>query len=628
MANKLVTFDRNGRIVNTTKEGIDSDAQRINGLEVVSVPEDLLRSNENGLDPRTEFRLLMQRGNRGTGCTAGRTGGVTGCGKYEWNETVNQNVSLVQTRTRGDSTAPIYDVTTKKFGSSSVRFKGKDGGTTGGVLLLTDLPGLTLAGRGGHIGGGSGETGAGVSGGHSGDVLLQMYFYLPSTPSSDEILAMHGNSAAGGTGNSWKLYFNSSANNLKFDFNNMGDTPTGWAHSLVIAPSTSLTAGQWHHCAVIYKSRWYPSNVSEVIPYFNNARVNNGISSGVINELLRTDQPLALGAGQSGAYAFSGLIDDFHLQMGPSGGTVCNGFSGATYITAGVGGTVDDYSTLALMRFNGPSGCSRFSVDNFEKVSAKVTYWEQSQLALGVRDIKLTGNATAGFNFDYGYVEGFEGGAGHYQVSCTGGTLMSATNKLDLKKGQVRNAFLQYIGLQGISGNSGESGECKHLFGLHGSVGHGEPKFTGVDTTGFSIRLNKGTFFQVRGIVDYLNCIGGTPGTGGNFTLQDTFGNPVGFSAGHITALYQDMFIFENNLRENAIIAQDEIDNAGTGDTQSFSQISSIKLNASKIDELSIDGFNQEGTSTPPSTTTTFSTGTVAEAQKQTSFSASFSGKG
>ena len=33
---------------------------------------------EEGRDPRTELRLLMQTGSRGTGCTAGRTGGITG----------------------------------------------------------------------------------------------------------------------------------------------------------------------------------------------------------------------------------------------------------------------------------------------------------------------------------------------------------------------------------------------------------------------------------------------------------------------------------------------------------------------------------------------------------------------
>ena len=117
MANKLVTFDNNGRIVKVSNEGLDSSPERILGLEVVSIPESLINTSteEEGRDPRTELKLLMQSGSRGTGCTAGRTGGVTGCGKYQWNETVFQNVSLVDTRTRGDATSPVYDTQTKKF---------------------------------------------------------------------------------------------------------------------------------------------------------------------------------------------------------------------------------------------------------------------------------------------------------------------------------------------------------------------------------------------------------------------------------------------------------------------------------------------------------------------------------
>ena len=64
----------------------------------------------------------MQTGSMGTGCTGGLTAGITGCGKYGWNETVYQNISLVDTRHRGSSTKPVADTSTKKFGTSLTAF--------------------------------------------------------------------------------------------------------------------------------------------------------------------------------------------------------------------------------------------------------------------------------------------------------------------------------------------------------------------------------------------------------------------------------------------------------------------------------------------------------------------------
>ena len=629
MANKVITLDRNGKVLSIKNEGVDVEESFVHGSNVVIVPESLFSNSINvdnpieGVDPRTEIKLQMQRGDLGTGCTAGITAGITGCGTYQWNETVSQNVSLVDTRHRGSSTKPVSDTSTKKFGTSSINFKGLDGGDTGGILLMNDIPGLTLAGPGGHIGGGSGASGAGVSGGYSGDVLLQMYFYLDATPSADRILAMQGSSAAGGTGNSWKLYYDHSSTSLKFDFNNMGDSPTAWAHSMTVTAGVPVI-NKWHHCAIIYKSRWYPSNVSEVIPYYDNTRNETGLSSGVINELLRSDQPLSIGGGQSGAFPFDGWIDDFHLQIGPSGGTVCRGFSGATYVTADVAATMDSYSTVALVRGNGSSGCGLFSLDSFEKVSAKVTFWDSGQKILGVRDIKLTGNAVNGFDYAYGHIEGSKGN-GHYQISCTGGTFMSGTQKRDLRQSQVRLAQLEYLGLAGLSGNSGGSGDLKHLYGLHGSVGHGEPKFVGNDADGFSIRVNKNTMMQVNDMVNYIQCLGGTSGTGGNFLFQDTLGNATSLSAGHVTSLHQDLFVYRNNLRENVINANSEIEAGTTNDSGSFSEISSINLNTSGIDAGGIVGFDPEGSPDSYGSGVQFSTSQVSE--KFTTFSTTEGGK-
>ena len=608
MANKNIILDKNGLVIRVDDERVSTEESLILGQNVAIVPENILTvpklvyddtsTSMVQEDPRVEQRILMQKGTMGTGCTGGPTAGITGCGNYGWNETVYQNITKVETRDRGTSTTPQYDRAIKKFGTSSVKFGGLDSGTTGGVLLLHDIPGLTLAGPGGHIGGGAGASGAGVSGGYSGDVLLQMYFYITDTPSSDKILAMHGSSAAGGTGNSWKLYYDNGSTSLKFDFNNMGDTSTAWAHSMTVTAGVPVI-NKWHHVAIIYKSRWYGSNGSEVIPYYDNTRSETGISSGVINELLRTDQPLSIGAGQSGAYAFDGWIDDFHFQMGPSGGTVCRGFSTGTgsYATAGIQATMDAQSTLALMRFNGPSGCALFSVDSYERVKANVTRWDGINKVLGVRDIILTGNATGGFDYANGYVEGYNGSA-YYQVSCTGGTLMSDTQKLSTKRAQFRQTRTEYMGLVGLSGSSGDSGDFPNLYGPHGSVGHGATGFIGAPH-GFCLYPNDITIQRLSEHVSYMAALGGTAGTGGNYILQDCLGNCVGFSGGHIYALYQDVWTFRNNLTENVIIAECEVDSVGTADGQSYSQISEIKLNSSGIDSNKVSGF-ESGSGVPP----------------------------
>ena len=96
--------------------------------------------------------------------------------------------------------------------------------------------------------------------------------------------------------------------------------------------------------------------------------------------------------------------------------------------------------------------------------------------------------------------------------------------------------------------------------------------------------------------------------------MNDTLGNAVGLSAEHIHALYQDLFKFRSDLIENVINTEIEVDNASTHDSQAFSQISEIRLNASQIDAAvagdsggmhsvfdsgathKITGFDQEGT--------------------------------
>ena len=605
MANKNIKLNSQGKVIEIDDSRLSIDESIILGQNVVVVPDAIInntpflydpdRLDNVKSDPRTEFELTLQHGNLGTGCVTGV--GITGCGRYKWNETIYQNVTTIETKSNGTTNKPIYDTTTKKFGNSSVNFRGLNG-TTGSVLLIpNDSPGLTLAGEGGW----------------SGDVLMSMWFNMKTTPLTDQVLLAQGNTSGGGTGNSFKLYYNSSSSNLQFDCNNQGDSPTGWSSSLVVAPSTSLTADMWHHVAVLYQSRWGAADSSNVIPYFNGASADH-ITIGVLSDLLSSDQPISIGGLNDGYYSFDGYIDDLHIRTGPSGGTVQAGYTGPTYTLPTSAETVDPDSTVALMRFDGVSGCSLFSVDTKDKVTAIVTHHGDKQENLvGIRDITLAGSATGGFDWNYGFVEGTKNFA-HHQIACTGGTLMSAPDKKEIKKSQFRIASSQYRGLLGLSGNSGDSGDFLNLYGNHSTVGHGSPEFHGNDTEGFSIYLTDINVQRLSEHASYLHTLGGSAGSGGNYTLQDTLGNCVGFSGGHILALYQDVWTFRNNLIEDVILMECQVDSA-TGDaSQSYSDITEIVLTEGGIDSGKVDGFSQTGNDS--SVTSNYSTGTSPDSNK------------
>ncbi len=257
-------------------------------------------------------------------------------------------------------------------------------------------------------------------------------------------------------------------------------------------------------------------------------------------------------------------------------------------------------STLALFNFNGVSGCDLFSVDNYERISANVVFWNSISKSLGVRDVEFTGHATGGFDYNYGYVVGYQGGA-HYQVACTGGTMMPCDDRKALAKLNLRQASNQYRGLVGLSGNSGASGDFNNLYGLHGSVGHGDPKFVGVDTTGFSIKLSDTNVQRLSEHISYIETLGGSAGTGGNYTIKDTLNNCVGFSAGHIYALYQDLWTFRQNLIEDVYLRECEIDNSSCDDSKpsyGFSTIASKTLTRGGINSNKVSNFDQNNINT------------------------------
>jgi len=590
MSNKQVILDTEGNTIAIEDSSIDVSNYLLKGFRVVIVPESIIENNRQNnniaKDPRTEFRILMQNQLMGTGCTAGGlSSGEIGCGAFTWNEKVQQNVTLVETNMQKNS-IPVYNTSTAKFGLSSVQFHGVNG-TTGGVLIIpNDCPGLTLAGTGGW----------------SGDTLIQTFFYIDETPTANQVLVAQGCKSSGGTGNSFKLYLDSSGPTLKFDFNNNGDAGNAWAHSLTVAPSTGLTNGMWHHAAILYRSRWGSSNASVVHPYFNGASAD-GLASGVIYDLLNSEEPISVGGLQDGAFTFKGKLDDLHIQTGPSGGTVQAGYTGPSYTVPIVGATLDKQSSVIMMKFDGVTGCSKFTIDTKDKITARVVTWDEG--ILGVRNQEVNGEVmygqSGGFNYTgskyYGYVQGLSSGA-VYAVSCTGGTFMPCEDKKKIQKAQMSIAFNEYRALKGIEGNSGASGDLKNLYGPHGSLGHGSPRFLGNHANGFSVYITDKVFQDLTEHVQYLNILGGSGGTSGNYTLQNTSGQAVGFSAGHIFALYQDVWTFRQNLIEDKNLRMQEVNDDSCVDSSpifAFHTITGRRLTASNIASGDFDGFDPEG---------------------------------
>ena len=92
--------------------------------------------------------------------------------------------------------------------------------------------------------------------------------------------------------------------------------------------------------------------------------------------------------------------------------------------------------------------------------------------------------------------------------------------------------------------------------------------------------------------------MGGSGGTSGNYTLQNTLGQAVGFSAGHIFALYQDVWAFRQNLIEDKNLRMQEINDDTCSDASpilAFHTITGRKLTAGGIAGGQFDGFDPEG---------------------------------
>ena len=598
---KVRLDSRTGQILEQLNEGIDTENAFITGTRIITVPQNVLRrslgrsdSFDYDIDPRTEQEIVMQSQSSGTG---GSTLGIEGDGVFIWNDVVRSNVTRVTTAV--GETTPVYSTNIKKFGTSSIRFPTVGSGTGGVLIIPNDAPGLSLGGRGHHIGGGSGPV-TGVSAGFSGDVLFNVHIYPISNATSEEVIVAQGSTSGGNTGQSFKLYRDSS-NNIKFDFNAQADGSASFTRTLTVAANTGVTANQFHHIAILYRSRMGGSNASQVIPYFNGAS-SDGLA-GFANDLLKSNEPITVGGLKDGGKPFNGLVDDLFINMGPSGGTVAAGHTGPTITVPTVGATVDPQSTLFLLNFDGPSGASNFYVRNFEETSALVTGFSRggdSTPVLGVRDIITTGYATGGFNPAHGFLE--NGGGAVYAIGSTSDILIDLDEKKALKIDQLSTAAENYVNLVTMSGNSGGSGDFPTLYGNHGSIagGHGDPRFIGNDAEGFALRPNIGTLDKLSKLATNILISGGTASfTNTNFTLIDDNGNQIGLSAGHVVSAYKDMFTFRQNLEEDLDINITEVINTSGNSGEGFSSISIKGLSASKIldveENQSIKGFSQKG---------------------------------
>jgi hypothetical protein len=130
----------------------------------------------------------------------------------------------------------------------------------------------------------SSQTAFNVSG---GNWTIEMWVYCPSTPSTT-ILAENNSNGLGG----WSIQFTS------------GAAVVFYVNSTIITSSSTITAGQWTHIALV-------RNGSTTTLYLNG--VSNGTSA---TDAGSTNGGLWIGARSGGSYVLNGYISNFRIVKG------------------------------------------------------------------------------------------------------------------------------------------------------------------------------------------------------------------------------------------------------------------------------------------------------------------------
>jgi len=589
--------DRNEKIAHVPSSMAYSNKLIYRETPHSSGPDDIQSGVIKYRDPRTEYVATMTQPYRGV---SGASGGVTvdvgsGCGNYNYNEEIEQNMNYIQTYNSSISKA-LHTTTTNQFGTSSAIFGGDGGGGTGGYF---EIPTSAITG---------GTGGEAIN----ENVRIQFWMRYNSLPSGDEtIIARRTGTGAGGASDAFRFHFDQSSKAIKFDVSDFTDTGSGFAHSQNIASGTGgvngITLDEWHYCAMTYKTD-NGAGAAECNLFWDGVRTNQ-ITIGLTGAMLTPNLPITIGADNGGFYPYSGYMDELHILAGPTSANIFGGASGATFevldgvtapwVSGGLTGVSGEgsvnYDTVAFMSMDGPSGCNAFSMQSKNYTYAICSGWDNSNKTLFVREVGLSGDATGGFNtyqdggtlgtgVTQGYVVGYNSDA-HYFISSVD-NILSLPYKKEIKKLSLDNASEIIIGitLEGTSGAAGVSNDFLNLFGITegspadsggtfglsgGSGGESGPGQPQGYSDGFSFVPDANNLNELSLLVEYINTGNSGPGGGGTpgeeFQIPDADNYIHVFAAQDVLNLYADVMGFRQATQNDLNWKKQSIQAAASG---------------------------------------------------------------
>lgn len=535
-----VIFDRSGRIIGLTdpwfypsglKEAIATDAIFTDDLLNLDDPTNgiffsvgnfpLLPRTDYFIadDYRTEQRLQLQ--NRFIG-PAGVTGnvfngatgyvGTAGWGEYFVDEEVQQSTVRPTVFLGSNSTSPLIDTTTKKYGIGSVQFlgiNGVSGANSGGITI----PSIFATGS-------------------TQMFVLDAFVNFNSLDTTQVVVAKRPNPASGATNPEYILYWDSAAAQLRFSYRGAGATSI---NSNITIYSGTFATGSWQHVAVAARAGSY------IRTYFGGTLA--GTAGAVTIGTASTE--IALGADIGGANGFAGYLDNFRLIIG-STTTIESYYGGATCFVPTAQSGLDNYNEVRyLFSGNGVQGSNFFTVQTPSYASAFVTGFGSDDL-LSIRR-GTTYGAIDGISAanSYGYAQGLSSGAA-WAIS----KVMSAGLTLSEVKDIIGNAieydFIRKL-QESITGDGGVTSPSinpfQRLFGLTGNGHTGFYGVTGATSTFYSIIPSRENLTY---LANFVTAKTNNAVFGSTIFLAESGGTLHSFTPTNVQELFLDLYDFFN----------------------------------------------------------------------------------
>ena len=551
--------------------------------------------------------FFMQDYRNGINGTTGDGAGISGCGEYILEESIEQSVHRVYTKgTTGTNGKPLHSGSNIKYAYSSGYFGGSAGNSIGGTGGFLEILGTTT----------DSPYPQGISlSGHQA-VKIQLWFDLDGVKPPDGTVFFGKKLSTGTTGGPFYLDYDASTDKLRFNAS-LGNSGASFNKSVSAELPAGITVG-WHHCQVERSNDQLRIFIDGVMKDQTEVTNSNSWESDL--------NSFSIGAESNGDNSFKGYFSDFHYAAatvtgtdwyrildGPTGGTMA---AGGTIATPAEIGTGDVNFTKLLIPMHGISGCDNFVERGFNIATGKVSGWynggasgstaNDTGIRLTVSNIGVTGAAT-GFSAGYGLVYGFSGtgGTGGVTGANVGGTYgftgsmasyaisyipyddvigITASRKIAIS---LANDDLKTDLALGVSGSTANGNNLKWLLGLSGGntasrLGSGALGVSGAGATGpsggsyfdiFNFNLTPETYAELSNQATAVEA-----GYSGGTFIVSKDGVVQEFRPKDVTFLHRDVSIYfaersgsqqevENNI--NAVTDfKDLADAGGKGDSR------------------------------------------------------------